>query len=119
MYYKAKQKAMSNGMRYHLAAIVWRKKKPIVIRSNSPKGHPDCLRTLSGGSVTSSMHAEMNALRFAKPGDEIEVIRWGKSGELRCSKPCEMCEKAMRSAGISSVTFIDADGSKCRRSFLR
>ncbi len=119
MYYKAKKKAMSNGMRYHLAAIVWRKKKPIVIRSNSPKGHPDCLRTLSGGSETSSMHAEMSALRFAKPGDEIEVIRWGKSGEIRCSKPCKMCEKAMRSAGISSVVFIDANGSKRRKSLLR
>jgi len=114
VYYKAKRLAMSNGMRYHLAAIVWRKKKPIFICSNSKKGHPKCLRTLEGNSVTSSMHAEMSAIRFARPGDEIEVIRWGKTGEVKCSKPCEMCESAMRAAGIKSVTFIDANGNKSR-----
>ena len=114
MYYKAKMKAMSNNMKYHVAAIVWRKKKPILIRSNSHKGHPSCLRTLEGGTETSSMHAEMNVLRFAKPGDEIEVIRWGKSGSILCSKPCEMCENAMRNAGITSVTFTDENGSRVK-----
>ena len=117
MYYKAKMKAMSNNMKYHVAAIVWRKKKPILIRSNSHKGHPSCLRTLEGGTVTSSMHAEMNVLRFAKKGDEIEVIRWGKSGRKLCSKPCKMCENAMRNAGIAAVTFIDSDGKRSRIRF--
>ena len=117
MYYKAKKMAMKNNMRYHLAAIVWRKKKPIFMGSNSKKGHPSCLRVLDGGSVTSSMHAEMNALRFAKPGDEIEVIRWRKSGEIRCSKPCEMCEGAMRRAGIAAVTFIDEEGKRSKLQF--
>lgn len=117
MYYKAKKKAMSNNMRYHVAAIVWRKKKPIFIRSNCHKGHPSCLRVLEGGAITSSMHAEMSALRFAKPGDEIEVIRWGKAGDIRCSKPCEMCESAMRRAGIAAVTFIDKEGRRTKFSF--
>ena len=117
VYYKAKMKAMSNNMKYHVAAIVWRKKKPILIRSNSHKGHPSCLRTLEGGTVTSSMHAEMNVLRFAKKGDEIEVIRWGKSGRKLCSKPCKMCENAMRNAGIAAVTFIDSDGKRSRIRF--
>lgn len=117
MYYKAKRCAMSNNMKFHVAAIVWRKKKPIFIRSNSHKGHPSCLRTLEGGTVTSSMHAEMNVLRFAKPGDEIEVIRWGKSGNELCSKPCKMCEDAMRRAGISTVTFTDNEGHKRKNTF--
>ena len=117
MYYKAKQRAMANNMKFHVAAIVWRKRKPILIRSNSHKGHPSCLRTLEGGTVTSSMHAEMSVLRFAKPGDKIEVIRWGKSGNVLCSKPCEMCEAAMRSAGISAVTFIDDSGGRCTHKF--
>ena len=114
MYYKAKQLAMSNNMKFHVAAIVWRRRKPIFIRSNSHKGHPSCLRTLEGGTVTSSMHAEMNALRFAKKGDEIEIIRWGKSGKRLCSKPCKMCEDAMRNAGISAVTFVDCHGERTR-----
>ena len=112
VYYKAKQTSMSNNIEYHVAAIVWRKRKPIFIRSNSHKGHPSCLRTLDGGTVTSSMHAEMNALRFARKGDEIEVIRWGKSGKELCSKPCKMCENAMRRAGITYVTFVDSEGRR-------
>ena len=112
MYYKAKKLAMANNMKYHVAAIVWRRRKPIIIRSNSHKGHPTCLRTLDGGTLTSSMHAEMSALRYAKKGDKIEVIRWGKSGQLLCSKPCAMCEAAMRRAGIATVTFINSEGVK-------
>ena len=117
VYKKAKKIAMCNKMRYHVAAIVWRKKKPIFIRSNSHKGHPSCLRTLDGGSMTSSMHAEMNVLRFAKKGDKIEVIRWGKSGEKLCSKPCDMCENAMRSAGIAAVSFVDSNGKRATIDF--
>ena len=114
MYYKAKKLAMANKMKYHVAAIVWRKRKPIFIRSNSHKGHPSCLRTLDGGITTSSMHAEMSVLRFAKEGDKIEVIRWGKSGRVLCSKPCKMCEDAMRRAGIACVTFVDSEGRKSK-----
>jgi tRNA(Arg) A34 adenosine deaminase TadA len=117
VYYKAKRLAMKNGMGYHLGAILWRKKKPVSIRANTKKGHPQCVRTLSSGSRTSSMHAEMNVLRFSKPGDDIEVLRWGKMGDILCSKPCDMCYRAMRSAGIRTVTFIDKNGYKKKHRF--
>lgn len=112
MYYKAKRMALTNNMNYHLAAIVWRNRKPITIRTNTIKGHPKCVRTLPSGNVTSSMHAEMNALRFSKPGDDIEVLRFGNEGDLLCSKPCPMCHSALVAAGIRSVTYVGWDGKK-------
>ena len=76
MYYKAKNLAMSNGRTYHLAAILRRNGKVIRIGENTSKTHPRFRRQYPDGSWASHMHAEMNVLRFAKPGDEIEVIRW-------------------------------------------
>lgn len=112
MYYKARRMALDNGMNYHLSAIVWRNRKPITIRTNIVKGHPKCLRSLPSGASTASMHAEMNALRFSKPGDDIEVLRYGNDGKLLCSKPCPMCHSALLGAGIRSVTYVGWDGEK-------
>jgi tRNA(Arg) A34 adenosine deaminase TadA len=114
VYYRARSAALSNEMNYHLSAIVWRNKKPITIRTNIEKSHPSCKRTFESGDETASLHAEMNALRFAKPGDDIEVLRWGKTDQLRCSKPCKMCHAAMVRAGIRMVTYVDRDGNKTK-----
>jgi deoxycytidylate deaminase len=99
-------------MDYHLSAIVWRKKKPITIRTNMKKSHPTCKRKFISGDESASIHAEMSALRFAQPGDDIEVLRWVKNHELRCSKPCKMCHTAMLKAGIRSVVYVDQLGNK-------
>ena len=114
VYYRARSAALNNDMNYHLCAIVWRNRQPIVMRSNVAKSHPRCKRVFGPDIEAVSTHAEMDALRFAKPGDHIEVLRWGKSGQLRCSKPCKMCHKALVAAGIKTVTYVDHDGNKRR-----
>lgn len=114
MYYKARDRAKNNGMNYHLCAILWRKRKPVEFRANISKSHPACKRVFPSGDESASMHAEMNVLRFAKPGDEIEVLRWGETDELRCSKPCPMCHAAMTKAGIRAVTYVNWAGEKMK-----
>ena len=75
MYYRAKDLALSNGRTYHIAAILRRNGRIVKVGENTNKTHPRFKRQYADGSWASHMHAEMNVLRFAKPGDEIEVLR--------------------------------------------
>ena len=57
------------------------------------------------------MHAEMNVLRFAKPGDVVEVMRFSKcSHQLTMAKPCPICMMHMKEAGISEVRYTNWEG---------
>ena len=112
IYVKAKAAAMGNGRKFHLSAIIWRRKKPIGIYTNTNKSHPSCVRHFRSGNENSTMHAEMSAVRFVKPGDTIEVLRWDKEGKLTCSKPCPMCHQAMAKAGVKIVTYADWNGNR-------
>ena len=111
MYYQAKNLALSNGRTYHIAAILRRNGRVVKIGENTNKTHPRFKRQYEDGSWASHMHAEMNVLRFAQPGDEIEVIRFKKcSHEFTMAKPCEICEKELRKSGIKRVRYTNWDG---------
>ena len=57
------------------------------------------------------MHAEMNVLRFAQPGDVIEVLRFSKCGHERTmAKPCNLCMNEMKKAGIKKVRYTNWSG---------
>ena len=112
MYYRAKELAISNGRTYHLAAILRRNGKVVRIGENTSKTHPRFRRQYPDGSWGSHMHAEMNVLRFAQPGDEIEVIRFKKCGHgFTMAKPCPVCEQELRKAGIKKVRYTNWDGN--------
>ena len=107
MYYKARTKAMSNNRVYHLAAILWRGKRVIRVGANTYKTHPRFKRVYEDGSVGYHMHAEMDVLRFARPGDIIEVMRFKKSGGFAMARPCKHCMKHIRKAGIKKVRYTN------------
>ena len=112
VYYRAKNLALSNGRDYHLVAILRRKGRVVRIGENTSKTHPRFIRQYEDGTWASHMHAEMNVLRFAQPGDEIEVMRFAKcSHELTMAKPCKLCMKAMQDAGIKRVKYTDWEGN--------
>ena len=111
MYYRAKNLAINNGRTYHLAAILKRNGRVVKIGENTNKTHPRFKRQYADGTWASHMHAEMNVLRFAKPGDEIEVLRFAKcSHELTMAKPCYLCMNEMKRAGIRSVKYTNWNG---------
>jgi tRNA(Arg) A34 adenosine deaminase TadA len=111
IYQEAAQRALRNNQVYHLAAILRRKGKVVKIGENTDKTHPKFLRHYPDGGWSAYMHAEMNVLRFARPGDEIEVFRVKKECQhFTMAKPCELCQKAMQKAGIKKVHYTNWDG---------
>ena len=111
MYYRARDLALKNGRTYHIAAILKRNGRVIRIGENTDKTHPRFKRQYEDGTWASHMHAEMNVLRFAKPGDEIEVMRFKKCNhEVTMAKPCELCMAEIKRAKISRVRYTNWDG---------
>jgi tRNA(Arg) A34 adenosine deaminase TadA len=112
VYYKAEQLALNNNRTYHLAAILRRKRRVVRIGENTNKTHPDFKRAYPDGAYASHMHAEMNVLRFARPGDIIEVFRIKKeTGKYTMAKPCSFCHTAMQKAEIRYVRYTDWNGT--------
>ena len=95
VYYRAKKLALNNGRDYHIAAILRRNGNIIRVGENTNKTHPRYKRQYEDGTWAAHMHAEMNVLRFSKPGDELEVMRFSKCGHnLTMAKPCALCERS-------------------------
>ena len=69
------------------------------------------MRTYPDGSSAAHMHAEMDVIRFAKLGDELEVMRFRKSGEFGMAKPCKYCMQHILKSGISLVRYTDDAGA--------
>ena len=111
MYYrKARSVAINNGQEFHLAAILFRGKRIVRVGTNSTKTHPRFRRTHSNGDESAHLHAEMDVLRFAKPGDTLMVFRFLADGTPSMSKPCPHCQKFIREAGITKVEYTDWSG---------
>ncbi len=111
LYYKAEMLALQNGRDYHVAAILRRGKRVVKIGENTNKTHPRFKRQYSDGSWASHMHAEMNVLRFAEPGDVIEVIRFSKCDHSwTMAKPCKICMNEIVKAGIKRVRYTNWTG---------
>jgi len=111
VYTKAKEIAMNNGEEFHVVAVLYRGRSIVRFGTNSSKTHPKFGRTYKNGDEGHCLHAEMDVLRFAHPGDRITVMRFLKSGALSMAKPCEHCERFLREAGIEKVTYSDWDGN--------
>jgi len=111
VYYKAKELALSNGRTYHIVAILRRRGRVVRIGENTNKTHPRFKRQYEDGSWASHMHAEMNVLRFAQPGDELEVIRFKKCDHgLTMAKPCSLCIRHLKECGIKKVKYTNWEG---------
>ena len=111
MYYKAKELAINNGRTYHVAAILRRNGRVVRVGENTNKTHPRFKRQYPDGSWASHMHAEMNVLRFAQPGDEVEVLRFRRCNHERTmAKPCKHCQHALQASGVKKIRYTNWDG---------
>ena len=61
-----------------------------------------------------TLHAELGAIlgmdRSITQGSSIYVVRINREGLPRMSKPCSMCESAMKHVGVKRVVYTDRDG---------
>lgn len=53
----------------------------------------------------------MAIVRARRNCDTVLVVRVNKSGELACSKPCELCQESMKQAGVKEVYYSDMNGN--------
>ena len=112
MYYRARDRALNNGQTYHLAAILRRRGRVVRLGTNTSKTHPRFKRKYPDGTYSAHMHAEMNVLRFARPGDTLEVMRFLKRAhEFAMAKPCHHCIELIRDVGISTVRYTNYEGN--------
>jgi len=111
VYYRAKSLALGNGRAYHIVAILKRSGRVVKIGENTDKTHPRFKRQYEDGTWASHMHAEMNVLRFARPGDTIEVMRFKKCDNTpSMAKPCKWCMTAIKEAGIKKIKYTNWRG---------
>ena len=79
---------------------------------NKYKAWANQFRKKQRGHAT--VHAEIGAIlgldRSVTEGATIYVVRVGKCGDLKNSKPCAMCEAAMQYVGIKKVVYSSEDG---------
>ena len=79
---------------------------------NKYKAWANQFRKKQHGHAT--IHAEIGAIlgldRSLTDGSTIYVVRVGKCGDLKNSKPCPMCEAAMQYVGIKKVVYSSEDG---------
>jgi len=106
----AQNLALNNGERYHVVCILYRQRRPIYIGVNTHKTHPKFKRIAKDGSCVGALHAEMSALRFAKKGDTLEVLRFLKCGKITMAKPCIHCSAFLAKSSIKKVRYTTWDG---------
>lgn len=79
---------------------------------NKYKAWANRFRKKQRGHAT--VHAEIGAIlgldRSITEGSTIYVVRVGRDGHLRNSKPCPMCEAAMQFVGIKRVIYSNENG---------
>ena len=87
------------------------------IRNVSCNKHRHChfgKRFRESHTGTATLHAELGAIlgmsRCAAQGSTVYVARINREGEARISKPCPMCEAAMRHVGVRRVYYTNEHG---------
>jgi len=111
VYYKAREIALNNtSEQFKVVAILRRGKHVIKIATNSKKTHTKAYRIYPTGYPAACMHAELNVLRFAKPGDSLEVLRFLADGTLGMAKPCPICQAAIAKADLKDTWYSDRGG---------
>jgi len=67
------------------------------------------------GEGLSTLHAELacilNLDRSTTSGASIYVVRVGNDDEFKMSRPCSMCDAALRHVGVKRVNYTNVEGN--------
>jgi len=87
------------------------------VRKISCNKHRHCsfgARFRREGHGEATLHAELGAIlgieRSTTQGSTVYVARINREGQARISKPCPMCEAAMRHVGVRRVYYTNEHG---------
>jgi deoxycytidylate deaminase len=110
-----KHVASTSLSRRKVGCILLRKGRVVVTATNMEgKTHPlqTRLANLVGQPYRISLHAELRALIKNKNSscDTLIVARVHKNGGFLLSKPCPVCQLAIREAGIKNVYYSTDSG---------
>ena len=104
---EAKQGNGDRG-KYPFGAVLCQGNRIISIGSNNYKTHPD------SQSIFRWQHAEFNCLVGLSPehsiGGILFVVRLGRKGDLKISKPCEHCMELIKKYKLKQVWYINRAG---------
>lgn len=96
--------------KHHVEATIYDKRGRILAHATNSytKTHPYQARLAhaSGQPAKQYLHAEVAAIcrcRVLRHAVKIVIVRYGAFGEPRNARPCEICQLAIREAGIQEV----------------
>ena len=107
--------ASNNPYKYKVAAVGLRGSAVVGVGMSSAKTHPiqgELMKRYSSKpeEALPTLHAEVDCLiRSVNPPDTVIVARTLKDGTLGISKPCVICEAALRDARVSKVIYLNKD----------
>ena len=116
---KAKEDRNTKNKFFHFA-FGYHKNKLLAIGQNNPeKTHPQALilaKRFNTNLDYPYFHAETDLISrlwgkyYIDNSLKMVIIRLNKHGKLRCSKPCNKCEKIMHSLDITKIWWSINDG---------
>jgi len=109
VYYEARNKALTNGQQFHLAACT--KSGLIGINTNERATAKFFRRYDDSGNVSQTIHAEVAlVLKMRRAPDKINVVRFLKDGTVTMAKPCAHCQNFLRLRGVKTVRYSNWNG---------
>lgn len=110
----AREKALSNGHDFHVAAALIRRGKLVSLRTNGGF-HKSSTRYLYSFELeriehVCESHAETKVIQNAKPGDKLVVLRFLKDGSITMAKPCSSCQLKLNQVGLTNVVYTNWEG---------
>lgn len=110
----AVETAKTSPAEFRVGAVLLYKGRVVATATNAAsKTHPLQARLADrvGRPEKTVLHAEVAALvRCRSQVDTIVVARVDKADRLRLSKPCPVCDLAIREAGIVTIWYSAEDG---------
>ena len=116
---KAKDQRNTKNKFFHFA-FGFKKNRLLAIGQNNPeKTHPQALvfsKRFNTNLEHPYLHAETDLIsrlwgkHYIDSSLKVIVIRLNKRGQLRCSKPCEKCDKILKALDITKIWWSEECG---------
>lgn len=111
----AKRISYQSGYSHRHGAVLIKGASIINVSCNKNKFSSFATRFTKKEKEFVTVHAELGSIlnveRTHTEGATVYVVRVNNQDELRLSKPCPMCEEAMRFVGIKKVVYSTSEGT--------